>query len=302
MSNEWKNHYKKMLYDINVTMQDISKYIDKNMPKYLYKYRSFNSYWRSILFDGLVYLPESSTLNDPFDCHIYVDIKKFSDFMNGFASKYVFPGIPLTDIEKVYNPRMKYNLDKEYNSTRKNILLTCFSETVNSILMWAHYADSHKGFCIEYDTEKIDIEYRRFLFPVIYQREVYDYTDIAIMNDLSYTKYMEIIKMQGIETEYELKDVTNNALIPMLIKAQEWYYEREWRIVVPSLIFGSNEHLINLGNAISSIYFGANFDENGMDMNEIINWAKDKKINVYKMDKEPSKYELISNVILNNKL
>lgn len=286
-----------MLYDNNVTMQDISKYIEKNMPKYLYKYKNFNSYWRSTLFDGLVYFPDASTLNDPFDCHIYIDTKKFSDFMNVFASKYVFPGVLQTDIEKAYNARIESNLDREYNFIRKNILLTCFSETVNSILMWTHYADSHKGFCIEYDAEKIDIEYKRFLFPVIYQRDVYDFTDIAIMNDSSYTKYMEIIKMKGIKTEYELKDFTNNVAIPMLIKAQEWSYEREWRIVVPSFIFGTNEHFIYLGNAINSIYLGVNCDEKSTDVNEIINWAKDRKINVYKMDKNPSKYELISNII-----
>lgn len=297
MTNQWRTQYKKMLYDIDVTMQDISKYIDKNIPKYLYKYRSFNSYWKSILFDGLVYFPDSSVLNDPFDCHIYINIKKYTDFMNGFASKYVFPWLPLTDIKKEYSDRIKNNLDRQYKFTRKNILLTCFSETVNSILMWAHYADSHKGFCIEYDTEKIDIEYKRFLFPVIYQREVYDYTEIAVMNDLSYAKHMEIIKMKGIETEYDLKDVSNNVYIPMLIKAQEWYYEREWRIVVPSIIFGTNEHLIYLGNAINSIYLGVNCDEKSTDVNEIVNWAKDRKIIVYKMDKEPSKYELISNVI-----
>ncbi len=302
MTNKWKSQYIKMLYDINVTMQDISKYIDKNIPKYLYKYRSFDSYWKSILFDGLVYFPDSSTLNDPFDCHVYIDKKRFSDFMNEFASKHVFPGISFTDIEREYNPRIKSNLDRQYEFTRKDMLLTCFSETVDSILMWSHYADSHKGFCIEYDTEKIDREYKRFLFPVIYQREVYDWTEIAIMSDLSYTNYMEIIKMQGIETDYELKNVSNNAYIPMLIKAQEWSYEQEWRIVVPSLIFGTNEHLIYLGNAINSIYLGVSCDKRNIEVNELINWAKDKKINVYKMDKEPDKYKLISNVILNGKL
>lgn len=298
MTNEWKNQYKKMLYDIDVTIQDISKYIDKKRPKYLYKYRSFNSYWKNILFDGLVFFPDSSTLNDPFDCHIYVDTKKFSSFVNSFASKYVFPWIPLRDIEKEYNSRIKNNLDWQYEYTRKQILLTCFSENVNSILMWAHYADSHKGFCIEYDTEKMDTEYKQFLFPVIYQEEVYDYTEIAIMNDLSYINYMKTIKMMGIETEYELKDVSNNIYIPLLMKAQEWSYEQEWRIVVPSLIFGTNEHLINMGNAINSIYLGVNCYENSVDVNEIINWAKERKVNVYKMHKDTGKYELISNVIL----
>lgn len=297
MTNDWKSQYKKMLYDIDVTLQDISKYIDKKMPKYLYKYRSFDSYWKSILFDGLIYFPDASTLNDPFDCHIYIDTKKYSDFMNEFASKYVFPWMSLSDIEKIYNTYIIDSADWFYKIIRENTLVTCFSEIDNSILMWSHYADSHKGFCIKYDTEKIDIKYKSFLFPVIYQKEVYDYTENSIMGNSSYKNYMEIIKMLKIETEYEFKDISNNLYIPMLLKAQEWYYEREWRIVVPSFIFGTNEHLIYLGNAINSIYLGVNCDEKSTDVNEIINWAKDRKINVYKMDKNPSKYELISNII-----
>lgn len=297
MSKRWKSQYRKMLYDTSITMHDISKYIEKNIPRYLYKYRSFDSYWKSILYEGLVYFPDSSTLNDPFDCYTYIDIKKYSEFMNRFASKYVFPWISLSDIEKAYNTYIENSINLFCKNMRKNMLLTCFSEVCNSILMWAHYAESHKGFCIEYDTEKIDIEYKRFLFPVIYQNEVYDYTETAIMNNPSYASYMEIIKMRKLKTEYEFIDVSNNIYIPMLTKAKEWDYEQEWRIVVPSDIFGKNKHFIYLGDAISSIYLGTNCDENSQYINEIINWAKGKKINVYKMNIEPSKYRIINSLI-----
>lgn len=29
--------------------------------------------------------------------------------------------------------------------------IACFSESIESVLMWSHYADSHKGFALEYD-------------------------------------------------------------------------------------------------------------------------------------------------------
>ena len=30
--------------------------------------------------------------------------------------------------------------------------VACFTTELNNILMWSHYADGHKGFCLEFDT------------------------------------------------------------------------------------------------------------------------------------------------------
>ena len=35
------------------------------------------------------------------------------------------------------------------------VSISCFSETWDNLLMYAHYADSFKGFCIEYDFDYI---------------------------------------------------------------------------------------------------------------------------------------------------
>ncbi len=39
---------------------------------------------------------------------------------------------------------------------KDSLLVSCFSETCDSILMWSHYADSHKGVCIEFENEDND--------------------------------------------------------------------------------------------------------------------------------------------------
>lgn len=49
--------------------------------------------------------------------------------------------------------------------------IQCFSKVFENYLMWAHYADSHKGFCIEYDYDpiKLESENNNFsMYPVIY--------------------------------------------------------------------------------------------------------------------------------------
>ncbi|EMN4128460.1 DUF2971 domain-containing protein [Providencia vermicola] len=47
------------------------------------------------------------------------------------------------------------------------------SKTFTDELLWAHYADSHNGFCIEYDLDKLcEFEGARYsIFDVIYQNK-----------------------------------------------------------------------------------------------------------------------------------
>ena len=83
--------------------------------------------------------------------------------------------------------------------------------------MWSHYANHHKGFCIEYDIEQIphgDMR-RKMLFQVIYSDAMFYCTKFLapkVKKDLS----------------------TFNNLYPILqaiYKSPEWIYEMEWRLV-----------------------------------------------------------------------
>lgn len=52
--------------------------------------------------------------------------------------------------------------------------VACFTESPYAMLMWAHYANSHKGFCIEYEVPPYGEPYIQLfhsLFPVIYSNE-----------------------------------------------------------------------------------------------------------------------------------
>lgn len=296
MNEIWREKYQKLLFNESVSLNRVNKYVNMHVPKYLYKYRKFDQYWESTLFEGQLYFAEAITLNDPFDCHMFIDVKRFSDFMNTFANKYVFPKMRYDEICEVYNTRIENNLKRQCLRIKQDFLLTCFSEDVKSILMWSHYADSHKGFCIEYDMEKVSQMYRDFLFPVIYQEQCYDFTEMAIMLDDSYYRAMKALEILNIDTDYCLKDVTNNIYVPLLVKAKEWSYEKEWRIVVPNIKFGLNEHFIDLSNAISGVYIGANCDlTNSID--KIIKWAKNKNVIIYKMETEMDRYGLSTKII-----
>ena len=105
-------------------------------------------------------------------------------------------------------------------ASHKDSLKVCsFSGTQYSIIMWSHYADQHRGFCIEYDTESLPPEdlFARMLYPVIYSDKLFDGTKY----------YLAAIRNQK----------TFNILFPVLAalhKSPEWSYEKEWRLVIPA--------------------------------------------------------------------
>ena len=41
---------------------------------------------------------------------------------------------------------------------RSSVLVSCFGSTNDSLLMWAHYADKHKGACVEFEVDDKDFK------------------------------------------------------------------------------------------------------------------------------------------------
>ena len=105
-------------------------------------------------------------------------------------------------------------------ASHKDSLKICsFSGTQYSIIMWSHYADQHRGFCIEYDTDSLPPEnlFVRMLYPVIYSEKLFDGTKY----------YLAALRNRA----------TFNSLFPALAalyKSPEWSYEKEWRLVIPA--------------------------------------------------------------------
>lgn len=55
---------------------------------------------------------------------------------------------------------------------------TCFTTNgVQSMPMWAHYANNHKGFCVSYNVKE-DLELRSSIFPIQYTDERLDVTSL----------------------------------------------------------------------------------------------------------------------------
>jgi len=108
--------------------------------------------------------------------------------------------------------------DRLIETMKGGLLVSCFSERRDSIIMWSHYADCHRGFCVEYDFKQraVNKALVNLLFPVLYTDSLIDatrYLDPAIAADDNNNLYFGILAA--------------------ISKSPEWAYEKEWRIVVP---------------------------------------------------------------------
>ena len=112
----------------------------------------------------------------------------------------------------------------EYTNMQKvlihNFRVSCFSESPYSMLMWSHYANSHMGFCIEYEIPPYTDSYVSLfhnLFPVIYSDERTSVLDQCI-------QYQEELELK--------KEILWDLLkYGLLTKSMVWKYQNEWRLI-----------------------------------------------------------------------
>jgi hypothetical protein len=103
--------------------------ISRNNSRSLFKFRKFDKKSKAILLNKELWFPEPKTLNDPFDCQV-----EHERMLESFLEKN-----NLTNRNKIKD---------EINRKLNTIGVCSFSRARKNQLMWSHYADEHKGFCI----------------------------------------------------------------------------------------------------------------------------------------------------------
>lgn len=176
----------------------------------LYRFERFSCKKVYALTHNMVYASYPKEFNDPFEGYCICR----SQFEGSLKE------IP-------YSPECI----KKITTTRG---VVCFSKergSIKNVLMWSHYADSHKGFCIEYKDEAI------LALQGIKSNEVLRVDDV---------QYNAPCVVEDISDRYDIE--------PAFHKASCWSYEREFRVVF------SDEGLKSLGDnvalVINAIYLG----------------------------------------------
>jgi len=237
--------------------------------KSLYKYRAFNEFSLQMLITETAWFAKPSSFNDPFDCGILIDEERMEEsIQTAITEAYARNGvreeeIPRHELEiKQEDKEAFYSYRNSVNITIQNTGIFSLSEVNNDVLMWAHYADSHKGFCIEYSRSPDNI-LGKTAEPVLYQEELPSLSASAVTSRNG----------SGINSLW-------------LTKSSHWRYEREWRILSHK---GGNSH--EFPCRIASIILGLNMNrENRYTIRRIM---KNRGVIFKEALREKSKFGLI---------
>ncbi|MFT6502952.1 MAG: hypothetical protein ACJASQ_003084 [Crocinitomicaceae bacterium] len=198
------------------------------------------------------------TLNDPFETLVGKEhfINQFKAFTKLMRSKD-------KEAEKSVHEALQGLIDR-----RDKIGIFSLSKTFRNELLWAHYGDSHFGFCIEYDIPTL-------LEPCGYQKKY--------RMDVNYAKHPSSIKL----TDVSKLDQNQLFLKIFGTKSKVWSYEKEVRLVCD----GVNEQSYDY-KAITGIYFGVRMPEQVKE--SIMYKMRGRGIDFFQMVNPDGKYDLVA--------
>lgn len=258
---------------------------------YLYKYRPlinysskeklFNEFTLDLIKKGELHFSSPLDFNDPFDSLLYLE-DKYENYLSNTNS-----------VESRFN-RKKNNttwndlIDKTWNELSNeswenintaysvsDLRVFCVSKSYKNILMWSHYADSHKGVCVGFDFSKK---------PLIINKNEYVFEEV---------KYDDRNKIDDIDLR----------MSSLLYKFKDWKYENEFRLILDnSTNFDKNYNLRINVEFIKEIVFGilTPIKYIGALINELYNsdyknLIENENLQFYQMKRNFSTYEITKN-------
>lgn len=261
------------------------------IPKRLYKYRSCKDEHISAFEKDELWLSTSDLFNDPFDTLIQYDEGKIRsafdcisqpDIFDAALNHIVVEGEMAEPVNNLMDSAEAFSFGKKFVSSKEQMIhliiqketyltllpkiaqrfssVVCFSEKIDSILMWSHYSYNHTGFALGYDLKHLLFPNDKNvgLFPVVYSEKRYNAEEflLYLFGSLMQIPVKEADKMSSIKL--------------LLYKSKEWQYEREWRIIkcgASNLFEGHSEPITLKPN---SIYYGCQISqENYQRIHEI---------------------------------
>lgn len=253
----------------------------------LYHWERFDDAWlRRLLNDRTIYCSDPATFNDPWDCKPYFNTKLLEDPLE--HKRHVEWAVYLC---RKYNHTMSENdiarMEAQLHADRQLLAANihkisrdmwgaiaaryrvyCLGPDVDNLLMWSHYADKHRGICIEFST----------------------HNDI-MCSPLRVDYFREFPVVRAYST-----DGAEN-LRPLLTKADVWEDEREYRLIAQESGNATNHETLKTNNnllklpesALLSVIVGClgPFDEVQSLVAEV-----DPDITVKRAKRLPNRFEL----------
>lgn len=191
---------------------------------HLCRYFSIDRNLITSLMENYLWFSTPFSFNDPYDCNIKLDIQKYSlkeiykylntTYQETLNKPTLFTQKDLSEKAKYYLNHPQSFMDiinKELAIGMKDYGICCFSQNENSILMWSHYANKHKGVCLKFD---INMDKRTFSTPfkINYKKHLPKFNYIKYRLDYNFKK--ALLAQYALGTKHKI-----------------WKYEDEVRII-----------------------------------------------------------------------
>lgn len=183
----------------------------------LYKYRAYLPRALEILTEREVYFATPDQLNDPYDCRISIRraLEEAIEKADRDGNR--------TVQERLERLRAMDQIFEKMESDIGSVGVLSLSRTPTNVVMWAHYAENHRGFCAGFQLSDRFTTHR-------------NHDEIVGMTDVSYaaaSPFVEFFERLGqLDRPPTWEEFWQTLLgTGMVAKAEPWGYEKEVRVL-----------------------------------------------------------------------
>lgn len=262
------------------------------MSELFYKFKPFNEYLIRELCNGKIYYSPPESFNDPLDCSPTIEQDVHYEMLNELYHKIVSSQFgaeaAMQKIQAIACQLEQYDKPQPYRALREECMYDDILESLkkyycnygvlsltkkfDSPLMWSHYADQHRGLCIEYSV--VDDS---GVTPLK--------VDYHAPRSISARKIFDWIKNNSDSVD---NDITQRYF---LSKAKEWEYENEWRCI------STSKGVDWCPFKISSIFFGMRCDSSIVATIIKLMSSMENNISYFRMEPADGQFNLIKTAI-----
>jgi hypothetical protein len=240
------------------------------IPKFVYKYQPIDIYSLRNLKNAQIYFNAPKNFNDPFEITLNKSLSEtqYKIICDHYKAEY-------GKIRNFSYQEVNEALEKALKEQQKQLLTYrgCWCASIGdeknlpiNILMWSHYADSHKGMCLAFKRNSLEQTFGK-------EMKVVSYHDIPI--SLCPLCLISACNCSSIMT-------------PLYNKSNIWDYEKEIRIFhkEPNKLYGYQV------DALEAIYFGSEVYKADLENVCLIVQGQNKNIKFFQIFLKPNSYEV----------
>ena len=267
-----------------MTNNDFNPYVEsKDVPKVVYKYRSWNNeYDKRTLTDFELFQSSPARFNDPYDCKIPVahfllefdrpkQQRYFTRIVNDYKSH-------LSESEKILEVQrliqegrfsdhnwLKWADNDFIEDLNNRFGIVSLTPIKNNILMWAHYANCQKGYCIGF-------------------RSTILFNNPDHFGSGGKVQYPEVYPLIDPEEEH-----LQQMIKQVYLKSKVWEYEQEYRLSK----FDAADRIIKFDkDCVAEILIGCNASQETIDEIRDIASSNFPKVPIFKAYPERYNYQI----------